>query len=763
MLTPTKVCLGISVSAAVLLTHSVNAIWADESPSSAAQTATAEPAPLVAPPNVEALAAKLRPSVAIITTTGRDGRRLGVGTGFVLAADGLIATNLHVIGEARPIAVQLADGRKFNVTEVVAHDHRADLALVRIAAQELPALELGDSAEVQPGRPIVAIGNPQGLAHSVVAGVVSANREIDGRPMLQLALPVEPGNSGGPVVDLEGRVLGVLTMKSAVTENLGFAVAVNLLKPLVERPNPVPIARWLKLGGLDEAQWQVVFGARWRRRAGRIVVDGPGESFGGRALCLAQQSPPAVPFDLEVTVKLDDEAGAAGLVFAADGGDRHYGFYPSGGQLRLTRFAGPDINSWTILDQRPSAHYRPGDWNRLTVRCEADRLQCFVNDQLVVEASAPTLTGSRIGLAKFRDTDAQFKDFRAGPSLPPANVAGSETTLQLQQLVDDVARQFAEPNAPPPREENNVRLLEDAPTSARLLRDRARQMNLQAARLENLAQSLHRQSALRALAGLCQVDDGKIDLARSCLWIARLDNADVDPDAYAAELDFMAAEVRRALSNDADEPARLAALDRYLYEENGFHGSRTEYYVRANSYLSSAIDDREGLPITLCVLYMELARRLDVRIVGIPLPGHFVVRHEAADGSQQLIDVFDGARRMTRDEAERRVADATGAPPLAEHFQPAGPRAILVRMLRNLLSVSQTERDAPGSLAYLDATLLVSPGEVEPHWMRALLRSQLGQRQAALEDVNWLLERAQDEINLDPVRQLQQFLLQQRD
>lgn len=722
-----------------------------------------EPATLVAPPNVEALAAKLRPSVAIITTAGRDGRRLGVGTGFVVAADGLIATNLHVIGEARPIAVQLADGRKFDVVEVTAHDHHADLALIRIAATDLPALELGDSAAVAPGRPIVAIGNPQGLAHSVVAGLVSANREIDGRSMLQLALPVEQGNSGGPVVDLDGRVLGVLTMKSAVTENLGFAVAVNLLKPLIERPNPVPMTRWLKLGSLDAAQWQIVFGARWRRRAGRIVVDGPGESFGGRALCLAQQNSPAPPFELEVSVKLDDESGAAGLVFAADGAEQHYGFYPSGGQLRLTRFAGPDINSWTILDQRPSAHYRSGDWNRLKVRCSSQQLQCFVNDQLVVEAPGATLSGTRIGLAKFRDTEAQFRDFRVGPQLSSADAAADPAALQLQAQVDEVARKLAAPDATAPTVDEQNPLLNNAAASARLLRDHARRLNLQATRLEDLAESLHRQSVLRALEKLCAAGQEDFDLARACFWIARLDDADVDPDDYVAELDAMAGEIRRGLPAGADDVARLAALDRYLFEENGYHGSRTEYYTRANSYLSSAIDDREGLPITLCVLYMELARRLDLRVVGLPLPGHFIARHDAADGSQQLIDVFEGARRLTPAEAERRVADATGAPPQAEHFEPAGTRVILVRILRNLLGVSQNERDVPGSLAYLDATLLVSPSEVEPRWMRALLRSQAGRRDEALDDVNWLLEHAENEVNLAPVRQLQQFLLQQAD
>jgi hypothetical protein len=131
---------------------------------------------------------------------------------------------------------------------------------------------------------VVALGNPQGLRHSVVTGVVSGRREIDGRSMIQLAIPVEPGNSGGPLVDLQGRVGGIITMKSAVTANLGFAVAVNDLKPLLTKPNPVPIARWINQGQVDPRQWQVLQGASWRTRGSRILVDGEGDGFGGRPL-----------------------------------------------------------------------------------------------------------------------------------------------------------------------------------------------------------------------------------------------------------------------------------------------------------------------------------------------------------------------------------------------------------------------------------------------------------------------------------------------
>ncbi len=211
-----------------------------------AQTADEQPTASV---SVEELVDAVRKSIVVITYSGRDGKREGLGTGFVVAPDGLIATNLHVIGEARPISVETNDGRRHEVAAIHASDRMADLALLRIAAEGLTPLELADSDSLKQGQPVVAVGNPHGLTHSVVTGVVSGEREIDGRKMIQLAIPIEPGNSGGPLMDMQGRVYGLLTMKSAVTANLGFAVPSNRLKPLLEKPNPISMERWLLIGG----------------------------------------------------------------------------------------------------------------------------------------------------------------------------------------------------------------------------------------------------------------------------------------------------------------------------------------------------------------------------------------------------------------------------------------------------------------------------------------------------------------------------------
>ncbi|MFN9913999.1 MAG: transglutaminase family protein, partial [Pirellulaceae bacterium] len=110
--------------------------------------------------------------------------------------------------------------------------------------------------------------------------------------------------------------------------------------------------------------------------------------------------------------------------------------------------------------------------------------------------------------------------------------------------------------------------------------------------------------------------------------------------AYLQRIEDMAAEILAKLPSKATAPMRLEALDAYLFEENGFRGGRDEYYHPANNHLDRVIDDREGMPITLSVLYMELGRRLQLRLEGVGLPGHFVVRFRPSQGKPQLLDIF---------------------------------------------------------------------------------------------------------------------------
>jgi S1-C subfamily serine protease/regulator of sirC expression with transglutaminase-like and TPR domain len=694
--------------------------------------------------NAEQLAELVKPSLCVITTQGRELSREGLGTGFVISADGLVATNAHVIGEGRPITVEFADGKKYDAVAVHAHDHKRDLAVIRIDAKGLKALPLGDSDKLKDGTAVVAFGNPKGLRYSVVSGVVSSVREFEGRKMIQLALAVEPGNSGGPLVDLNGRVQGIVTLKSVVTDNLAFAGVVNDLKPLLAKPNPVPMEAWVTIGALDPDEWKSEMGARWTQRAGRVRVAGAGSGFGGRSICINQRKAPAVPFEVAVTVKLDDERGAAGLIFRHDG-KKHYGFYPTGGKLRLTRFDGADVYSWQILKDVPSVHYKHGEWNTLRVRVEKDGVKCFVNEKLVIESDDVEWIEGQVGLAKFRDTKAEFKSFRVGANLAATPADAAAISRLIDAKAPDIDKLVKEKGA----------------TEA--IRTKAAELEQQAAKLKDLAAQVHQKRIYDELARVLAGPEEKIDLIHAAILLAKLDNEEVDVEAYRNEVDRMAKKVRDVLPKDASDEAKLRELNKFFFEKRGFHGSRGDYYNRSNSYLNEVVDDREGLPITLCVLYMDLARRLGVTLVGIGLPGHFVTRHMPKEGEGKFIDVYERGEQMTAEEAKKKASDFAGEKVGDEVLKPVTKKAIIVRMLRNLLRVAHGEKDVDGDLRYLDGILMLQPEDSDGRMMRAGLHASKGNKTKAIADIDYLIENPADGVDVRELRQIKRRLEEERD
>ena len=191
---------------------------------------------------------KVAPAVVTIRSSGGGllGTGSGTGSGVIYDADGWILTNRHVVENASELIVILNDGREFTGT-TYGIDTLTDLAIVKIDATDLPAAPIGTSADLEPGQLAIAIGNPLGYENTVTTGVVSGlGRQITAsdasqtsaetlRNLIQTDAAINPGNSGGPLVNSAGQVIGVNTAVNTEAQGLGFAIPIDVAKPIMQQ------------------------------------------------------------------------------------------------------------------------------------------------------------------------------------------------------------------------------------------------------------------------------------------------------------------------------------------------------------------------------------------------------------------------------------------------------------------------------------------------------------------------------------------------
>jgi serine protease Do len=209
---------------------------------------------------------KLSDSIVSVSSMRLERRFFGIiplegqGSGIILDRKGLIVTNNHVIDGANQVHLTLKDGRTFT-GEVVGSDEATDVAVVRVSAEDLPAAVLGDSEVLKVGQFVLAIGNALALpgGPTVSMGVLSAK----GRPLpgadfifeglLQTDAAVNPGNSGGPLADLEGRIIGITTMMIPYAQGMGFAIPINTVKRIAQEilEHGSVSRRWIGISGID--------------------------------------------------------------------------------------------------------------------------------------------------------------------------------------------------------------------------------------------------------------------------------------------------------------------------------------------------------------------------------------------------------------------------------------------------------------------------------------------------------------------------------
>jgi regulator of sirC expression with transglutaminase-like and TPR domain len=245
--------------------------------------------------------------------------------------------------------------------------------------------------------------------------------------------------------------------------------------------------------------------------------------------------------------------------------------------------------------------------------------------------------------------------------------------------------------------------------------------------------------ALRA--ALCQSPEARLDVA--ALEIASIETPDLDPQPYLAILDRMAAEIASRLPSGAAGREFVTAANRHLFDELGFRGNEIDYNDPRNSCLNYVLDRRTGLPITLSVVYIEVARRLGQPVSGIGLPGHFIVEYNDGEFAA-YIDPFHSGRLLTAGDCRQLARERTGSDADGTALAPVGARYILVRMLNNLRSAYFRGKQFEKMVAVTDLLLEGFPENAGYYKARGFARLRMRQFRGARSDLEMYLKYAPD-------------------
>ncbi len=257
-------------------------------------------------------------------------------------------------------------------------------------------------------------------------------------------------------------------------------------------------------------------------------------------------------------------------------------------------------------------------------------------------------------------------------------------------------------------------------------------------------------SPLAYFASLVQSDDA-LPLLEAAASIAQDEEPALDVEQVLDDVDRLLGRVRARLMPNADDLTRLAVLTQVFYKDLGFALNANDYYAPENSYLHEVLRTRRGIPISLAVIWLELAQGLGLNAQGISFPGHFLMK-VALDAGLVVIDPADGqslgvdnlAERLApyRDESDRlaRADLDEGETPLGLYLQGCPPRDLLARMLRNLKEIYRSQEDWPRLLAVMERLVVLLPDDMGERRDRGLTHAELGHAGQALSDLQAYLE-----------------------
>lgn len=246
-------------------------------------------------------------------------------------------------------------------------------------------------------------------------------------------------------------------------------------------------------------------------------------------------------------------------------------------------------------------------------------------------------------------------------------------------------------------------------------------------------------SPQRQLTELAGLPDAAIDLPRGALLISALLQPGLDPELHLRRLESLSIAAVASVARDAPLPERIRALNRFLFVEEGFSGNQEDFYDPRNSFLDQVLERRVGIPITLSLLYVEVARQVGIPAFGVGFPGHYLVR-VGEGGATLVLDPFARGLSLGEEDLDQRLADLYGEGALTIRANPALLRAAtrretLVRMLANLKAIYAREGDLQQALIAVNAILTLTPDSADDLRDRGLIYRELGYAPAALEDL----------------------------
>ncbi len=259
--------------------------------------------------------------------------------------------------------------------------------------------------------------------------------------------------------------------------------------------------------------------------------------------------------------------------------------------------------------------------------------------------------------------------------------------------------------------------------------------------------------ARKAFAELAALDDSLFPLDRAALTLGLEEHPNLDIDSYLRHLDTLAARTEVLIGQERSTSNVLNCLREILFVQEGLRGNTEDYYDPRNSYLNEVLDRRLGIPISLSVIYIEVARRISFPVFGVGFPGHFIVKHEEG-GHELLIDPFNGGRILTESQCQELLDRVYGgAVPIQPSFlQVMGRKAIISRMLFNLKGIYYQKEEYPKALSVVERILTLNPGTPSEIRDRGLLYMQTSLFAKALADLEFYLTNAiapQDSSNIE--------------